>query len=225
MPGAKECEIPTHEQGARMDQNLIDLVQKAKDGDQRAFEKLYVYCQKKLERFVQSKFSYITCVDDIVQETLMKVYEKLHTLREVNAFPRWICTIAENIAIREWRKEQKRKTRRLSKPRQPSLRSNFLNDEEREVQERKLSYDVEELPSREQDPMDIVAEREEFAECRDYLDQLPSLQQQCIRMYYLEGQPVAEIAKTLDKPEGTIKRWLYEGRQKLQEMRTGNLQI
>lgn len=39
-----------------------------------------------------------------------------------------------------------------------------------------------------------------------------------VLLYYMEGQPVKEIAKLLHTPEGTIKRRLWTARNRLKEM-------
>lgn len=47
------------------------------------------------------------------------------------------------------------------------------------------------------------------------LRQLPRDQARAVNLFYLRGWTIEEIARSLARPEGTIKRWLYQGRQRL----------
>ncbi len=47
------------------------------------------------------------------------------------------------------------------------------------------------------------------------LRQLPRDQARAVSLFYLRGWSIEEVARYLVRPEGTIKRWLYHGRQRL----------
>ncbi len=47
------------------------------------------------------------------------------------------------------------------------------------------------------------------------LKQLPADQARTMWLYYLSRWPILKIAHHLDRPKGTIKRWLHEGRENL----------
>lgn len=47
------------------------------------------------------------------------------------------------------------------------------------------------------------------------LTQVPREQSYVLALHYLTGLSVAEIAHRCNRPEGTVKRWLYEGRNRL----------
>jgi hypothetical protein len=47
------------------------------------------------------------------------------------------------------------------------------------------------------------------------LERIPDRQRHVLRDFYLVGLTIATIARTEDRPEGTIKRWLHEGREAL----------
>ena len=50
---------------------------------------------------------------------------------------------------------------------------------------------------------------------RDAVRALPEEQRLALARFYFEGLSVAEIAESMDVPEGTIKTWLYRGRETL----------
>jgi len=47
------------------------------------------------------------------------------------------------------------------------------------------------------------------------LRRLPQDHARAVALFYLSGLPVAEIARRLSRPEGTIKFWLHQGRRQL----------
>ena len=53
---------------------------------------------------------------------------------------------------------------------------------------------------------------------RDALTKLPSEQRAMVSLHYLDGMGVAEIARALDVPEGTVKSRLYHARSRLKQV-------
>jgi len=49
----------------------------------------------------------------------------------------------------------------------------------------------------------------------ELLARLPSARSTALRLYYVEGLGVDDVAAHLGKPVGTVKRWLHEGRRQL----------
>ena len=80
--------------------------------------------------------------EDVVQDTMLRLYEKKHYYKEIAKFSTWLYTIARNLANTELRKKKRRKTTylsQLSKERQfeipavqddvdQSLQNEFIND-------------------------------------------------------------------------------------------------
>jgi RNA polymerase sigma-70 factor (ECF subfamily) len=73
-------------------------------------------------------------------------------------------------------------------------------------------FTAEELPQVASDPWPAV-QAKLFVEAG--LKKLPERQGQALRAFYLRGQSLAEIGADFDRPEGTIKRWLHEGRESM----------
>ncbi len=61
-------------------------------------------------------------------------------------------------------------------------------------------------------------EREESDELRSLLGRLPEQGRTVLTLYYLEGLPLAEIAKVLGIPEGTVKSRLHAARNELKAL-------
>ena len=55
------------------------------------------------------------------------------------------------------------------------------------------------------------------------LHQLPCDQANAVRLFYLQGWSIGEISRHLARPDGTIKYWLHQGRQRLATQMKGYL--
>ncbi|MDE6742262.1 MAG: RNA polymerase subunit sigma-70, partial [Lachnospiraceae bacterium] len=78
------------------EKQMVELVDKAKQGDQAAFEELYSISCKKV---------YFTCISilgneedakDVMQDVYITAYEKLTSLNDAEKFVPWINRIAVN---------------------------------------------------------------------------------------------------------------------------------
>ena len=121
------------------DEELISRFQK---GDERAYVELVNRYKDRLLNFVFQFLGDIEQAEDVVQDTMLRLYEKKHYYKEIAKFSTWLYTIARNLANTELRKKKKRKTTylsQLSKERQfeipaiqddvdQSLQNEFIND-------------------------------------------------------------------------------------------------
>ena len=121
------------------DEELISRFQK---GDERAYVELVNRYKDRLLNFVFQFLGDIEQAEDVVQDTMLRLYEKKHYYKEIAKFSTWIYTIARNLANTELRKRKRRKTTylsQLSKERQfeipaiqddvdQSLQNEFIND-------------------------------------------------------------------------------------------------
>lgn len=69
-------------------------------------------------------------------------------------------------------------------------------------------------------PVDALAGREELADLAAALPQLPPDYRVLIHLFYYEDMPTAEIARLLNKREGTVRMQLTRARRQLQELLT-----
>ncbi|MDG5788545.1 sigma-70 family RNA polymerase sigma factor [Evansella sp. AB-P1] len=89
-------------------------VKKAKKGHRGAFEKLVLYYQVMMYRVAKTILSRDEDCADAIQETILKAYEKISTLREPKYFKSWLIRILMNecyqigrqrkrvVSIEEW---------------------------------------------------------------------------------------------------------------------------
>ena len=76
--------------------NNIELVKKAKKGDNDAFTQLYVQHANDLYRFALYYMSNPTDAEDAVQEALLSAYKALPNIRKESAFKSWLFKILSN---------------------------------------------------------------------------------------------------------------------------------
>ena len=93
------------------DEELIKLFQK---GDEAAYVELVNRYKDRLYNFVYYFLGDSELSKDIVQETMIKLYQKKHYYKEIAKFSTWLYTIARNLANTELRKIKRRKITYLS---------------------------------------------------------------------------------------------------------------
>tara|TARA_Y100001970_G_scaffold293763_1_gene442951 strand:- start:1570 stop:2169 length:600 start_codon:yes stop_codon:yes gene_type:complete len=93
------------------DEELIKLFQK---GDEAAYVELVNRYKDRLYNFVYYFLGDSELSEDIVQETMIKLYQKKHYYKEIAKFSTWLYTIARNLANTELRKIKRRKITYLS---------------------------------------------------------------------------------------------------------------
>ena len=119
-----------------------ELISRFQNGDERAYVELVNRYKERLLNFVFQFLGDIEQAEDVVQDTMLRLYEKKHYYKEIAKFSTWLYTIARNLANTELRKKKRRKTTylsQLSKERQfeipavqddvdQSLQNEFIND-------------------------------------------------------------------------------------------------
>ena len=74
------------------------LVERAQQGDTRAFEMLVVRYQRRIERLISRMVRDADLVQDVAQETFIRAYRALPQFRGESAFYTWLYRIAVNTA-------------------------------------------------------------------------------------------------------------------------------
>ena len=90
------------------------LIARFQAGDEQAYVELVNRYRDRLMNFVFQFLGDTEQSEDVVQDTMLKLYEKKHYYREIAKFSTWIYTIARNLANTELRKRKRRKVTVLS---------------------------------------------------------------------------------------------------------------
>lgn len=171
-------------------------VKQAKNGDGEAFRELYICSYQTVHILMITMVrADEETIADLIQDTYLKVYQRLDQLEQPEKFRAWVKQIARNTAL-----DYIKKTKVLAF-------SELYVDEDTDIEIE--DPDASHLP-------EIAMDRQETLRLiHEILDSLPDGQRAVISMHYLQGIPVKEIAATLGKSESTIKVQLFQGRKNL----------
>ena len=129
------------------------LIARFQSGDERAYVELVNRYRDRLTHFVFQFLGEIEQAEDVVQDTMLKLYEKKHYYREIAKFSTWIYTIARNLANTELRKRKRRKTTLLSQMTRderdydlPAIQPETGQEVQREFAEKRIQAAIHALP-------------------------------------------------------------------------------
>jgi RNA polymerase sigma-70 factor (ECF subfamily) len=91
-----------------------ELIARFQDGDEQAYTELVNRYRDKLMTFVYRFVNDMEQAEDIIQDTMLKLYTHKHYYRNIAKFSTWIYTIAGNLAKTELRKRKNRKVTNIS---------------------------------------------------------------------------------------------------------------
>jgi len=74
------------------------LIGRFQSGDERAYVELVNRYKDRLLNFVFQFLGDIEQAEDVVQDTMLRLYEKKHYYKPIAKFSTWIYTIARNLA-------------------------------------------------------------------------------------------------------------------------------
>ena len=187
-----------------MDKNLRELsdeeliLEFQKNNLEAAFEILVQRYKNPLTNFVFRFLGDYESCNDVVQETMIKVYRYKDTYSSVAKFSTWVYTIAGNLAKSEYRRQRRR-----------NLFS--IND----YGEEHSTYD---LPDESYRP-DVVTDsgiKDEIIQ--KALMKVKETYREAVILRDIQGMSYEEISEILGVNEGTVKSRINRGRAQLQEL-------
>jgi len=174
-----------------------DLIERFQNGDEQAYVELVNRYRNRLINFVYRFTNDSEKSEDIVQDTLIKLYTHKHYYKKIAKFSTWIYTIAANYAKTELRKKKHRKTTNLSQ----------MSSDEKE-------YD---LPAVQ--PETDQAIENEYLEKRiqDAINTLPLHFKTVVILRDIQELSYDEISNIVEVPLGTVKSRINRARLQLQK--------
>ena len=171
------------------------LIARFQDGDINAYNELVNRYKDKLLNFVFRYFNNREQAEDVVQETMIKLYTHASYYKNIAKFSTWIYTIAKNNALTELRKNKRKQT--------ASLWTNEGKPIDIEIKGESLEKTVHNQ---------IAVE-----ELNKYLDEIPENFRVAVVLRDFQELSYEEISKILEIPIGTIKSRINRGRIQLSE--------
>ena len=172
------------------------LISRFQAGDERAYVELVNRYKDKLLNFVFQFLGDIEQAEDVVQDTMIRLYEKKHYYKEIAKFSTWIYTIARNLANTELRKRKRRKTTYLSQ----------MSKEERQYEIPAVQDDVDQSLHNE-----FINDRIQSA-----INNLPEHFKLVIILRDIQELSYDDISNIVEVPLGTIKSRINRARIQLQ---------
>jgi RNA polymerase sigma-70 factor (ECF subfamily) len=190
---------------------LLDLLTRARAGDAAAvgllLEQYRPYLRILAQRHLDGPLGVRLDASDLVQQTCLSAIRAIATFNGVNeaAFVAWLRTIHENNirgAVRDHLIAEKRAAGREVSP----------------ADEAAIEHS---LAACESSPSQRLMQGENTVRLAAALQELPADQREAVRLRYLEGRSLAEIAERLDRSvvaaAGLVKRGLIHLRQTLRD--------
>ncbi len=162
-----------------------ELIKKSIDGDGQAFAALIKRVETRLLRLVRAEIADLTYAEDVLQEVLLDVWRGLKQLRDWERWDAWVLQIARHRCYDFFGSAQRRE--------EPMAHS-----------------DLEPIIDRQSGHSGI--ESELLDSVLNVLSEAPPDQAEAARLFYVEGLTIRQISVDLERPEGTIKRWLSNAR-------------
>ena len=179
-----------------MSEQLTDqtLVEKAQQGDKKAFNLLVARHQNKVAGLL-TRYVSANDIPDVVQETFIKAYRSLELFRGDSAFYTWLYRIAVNTA----------KNYLTAQGRRPPSEDILAEDAE--------TYESGDHLRNVDTPENLILSSELKKVVFDTIAALPEELKTSITLRELEGLSYEEIAEIMDCPVGTVRSRIFRARE------------
>jgi RNA polymerase sigma-70 factor, ECF subfamily len=167
-----------------------DLVARAREGDLSAFDLLVVKHQGMISRCLFRFCPHQSDLEDLVQDTFIKAYRKLHLWKPTAPFENWLRRIAYNTGHDYFRRSKR-----------------TLGQESNELELERI-----------EDRTDIQQEYQVTEQVQQLLSELPADDRLLLTMHYLEERPLAEVAEAIGWSLSKTKVKSFRAKKKLRKL-------
>lgn len=167
------------------DAHLIGLIV---NGDAEAVRPLIERYQRPLAALLQRALGRSPEVDDVFQETWMRVVRSAHRYDPAQRFSAWLFAIAWNLVKERW-------ARRVDT----------------------ADIDLTAMPSPERSPEERAVESDRAERVREMVQRLPERLAQAILLRFFEELSEKQVAERLGIPVGTVKSRIHYGLRLMRE--------
>lgn len=177
--------------------NDIQLVIRAKDGDQKAYAELMQRYKDSIYFMALKMVNNKDNAMDLTVETFGKAFENIEKYKPDFAFSTWLYRIATNNCIDFIRKKKLN-----------VVSMNSMVDEEGDDRPLQIKSDT-------LNPEETSIKKQQNEQLKLIVDKLPSRYRTLIVLRYYDELSYEEIAQQLDLPLGTVKAQLFRARDLL----------
>jgi len=169
-----------------------DLIKQFLNGDEAAFNELFRRYQNKIYWHARRMLGNHLDADEITQQVIIVLYEKLSSFKFESSFYTWVFRITHNLTLNYIRK---RKLKSM------------------------LSFDSDSIRNLKTDE-DIIRnteDKEQLKRLNEILNELPTKQKEVFLLRRFEGLNYEEIAKITGKSVGALKANYFHALKKITE--------
>ena len=172
---------------------LIALVELARNGDSEAFGMLYDHYNTSVYRFVYYRVGSVALAEDLTSETFFRALRSMSSFKwQGKDFGAWLMTIARNLTADHYKAGRTR-----------------------------LEFATEDMGAHDsatEGPENAVLASLTNEALLEALGELPTEQQECLIMRFLQGLSIAETAKVLGRSDGAVKQLQLRGVRNLAKL-------
>ncbi|MCZ6836412.1 MAG: RNA polymerase sigma factor [Planctomycetota bacterium] len=169
-----------------------ELACRAQAGSLPSYAQLVERHQAKLYNFLLRRIGHECDAEDIVQDTFVRAWERIHQYQPKWRFSTWLYTIGSRLAINHHRAGARRQEKHRS------------------------DLGLERMPGNEADPSEVLAQREERDNVWDLAARLLTPDQQTLLwLRYAEELSSREIATVLGKTQVAVRVSLHRAKHRI----------
>ncbi len=177
-----------------------DCIRRILAGEKHLFHDLIRPCERSIYFLLLSLLKNETDVEDVAQETVIKVYQNLDKFRGDSQFRTWVLSIARNEGLGRLRK--------IGRRREDSL--------DAETDEQTGDYTPAILTSWREIPSEALEQKELGAILRKAIEGLPEIYRNIVLLRDIEEMDIRQTAAALGISEAAVKVRLHRARALLQ---------
>ena len=173
------------------------LINRFLAGDEGAFTLLVKKYRKGVHALAWRKVDDFHIAEEITQDTFLKAYQKLGTLKNPNQLAGWLYVIADRLCI-AWHRKQKLPMESLETTKNEEIEeTSYRSYEDEQREEASAEY--------------------RYSCIRNLLEQLPESERTVVTLHYLGEMPCKAIGNFLGVSPNTVKSRLQRARNRLRE--------
>ena len=190
-------------------QQFLLTLQRAKEGDIKAFEEIFQLYHRRIYNAVYGMLGDPDDAQDVTQDVFMRLHDALPTLRADEAFSTYLYRIALNLCRDRARRKKRVRFQSMDTPR---------TDDEGDSEPM-------DFPDQGKLPEETLTNDELQRRVREAVQTLSPDHRAVIVMHHFQGMEVNDIANILKVPTGTVKSRLARGRDQLHRKLRGYLNL
>lgn len=175
------------------------LVKLSRTGDNAAFVELVEMYKDKIQWLAYRMLNNNHDIEDVVQETFIRVYQNLNSYDESQKFSTWIYRIGRNLCIDLLRKKK------------------MTHSLDAQVYDEASSTYYDKLEGYGPSPESSYLQTEFIEQFTAIISKLSDKYRQIITLYYIHELTLQEISERVQLPVTTVKSRLHRGRELLRK--------